>query len=146
MKVRCLRIRRGGHYGAPEAAPSERQGAIHVGGEYVVVGIDAIPIAGASYALLPDNDPELELLLWTSEMFEITSNTISPSWHVVGAYERGVRIRLHPAIWDKENLFERMEARDRMARRTYYESINRLYEEEGEPPPLVIPDHLRDSS
>lgn len=128
MKVRCVKLLRGGKAGSEEVA---HLSSLHVGGEYVVLSIAGRPIDGIEYLLLQDGSTT-ETVAATSEMFEIVSGKISPSWCAHDPYGTGKVISVEPASWigvefPSEGGTATSETRDAFRR-----EVARLYEEEDE--------------
>lgn len=137
MKVRCVRILQGGHHGGRDITDEPFSKTVVVGGEYVVLGILCQAEAGAMYSILRhDVYPGLAPASLTSEMFEIISPKIPTSWVAVDYYGDGRVIALEPEAWtDPPDFFERKLAGEAGLIDVFVAEVERLYAEEGEPPP-----------
>jgi hypothetical protein len=131
MKVRCLRILEGGRNTGVEL---EAHTSIHIGGEYVVLGLSANSDEGVSYMLLRDASA-LRTAVWPSAMFEITSTRLSSSWSIIDPYGTGLALTLQPKHWSDSELWDRAHAGDPTAQDLIRRDITLMHEEEGERPP-----------
>jgi hypothetical protein len=136
VKVRCVKILRGGRLDGEEI---EQSWNIHIGGEYVVLGMRMTKRDGLRYLVLRDVSKTLTAI-WPAQMFEIVSGKISRLWEMEDAYGTHVLFVLQPAEWHDAAWQEGMDRRDPEVLRRFNELVAVMYEEEGERPPLALED------
>jgi hypothetical protein len=133
MRARCLKILEGG---LPTGRELGSHAAIHIGGEYVILGINA-GSSGVSYTALRDGRTSLTAS-WPSEMFHVTSSRIPASWRVFDPYGRGASISMMPESWASAGFWEALGNREPWALATFNQEVEIMFEEEGQSPPETL--------
>lgn len=131
MKVRCIKLLEGARAGGSEV---NKLASLHVGGEYVVLGMSGRPIDGVHYLLLRDGSATATVAA-AAEMFEIVSGTIPASWRAHDPHGTGTRILLEPEAWAERDLWDQKDRGDLEAMEIFRKEVALMYEEEGESPP-----------
>src|SRR4051794_10556225 len=137
MRVKCVRILEGGRRDGRDITHDGTFRTVEVGREYPVLGIRGSPERGVEYSILrAEVYPALGPVLLTSEMFEIVSPAIPASWVARDPYGSGKLITFQPRAWaDEPGFFARKVDGDGSLIPTFVREVERMYAEEGLPPP-----------